>query len=133
MTAHEIRQFKTMTLDLCCKAVEIGDVRHRLTYSEFAIVELLTRRPGALFSRQRIMDAMYGEGAGNFTERTVDSHIKRIRAQGITGIICHYRTGYCWEDRVTERSGKPGASPREKTAAAVISPRCCAHCGAPIP
>ena len=113
VTDHDVRRFATMTVDVCCKAVEIGGQRKRLTKAEFSVLELLTRRPGALFSRSQIMDAVYGHDEGYYSDRTVDSHIKRIRKQGIPGIICHHGSGYCWED------GKP-------------APKLCDHCGAPI-
>ncbi len=99
--AHEIRRFKTLSLDICCKAVEIGAVRKRLTSSEFAIMDMLTRRPGVLFSRAQLMDAMYGIDAGYYTDRTVDSHIKRIRKQGVSGIISHYRSGITFKPWLT--------------------------------
>ncbi len=128
---HDIRRFNTLTLDLCCKAVEIGNTRLRLSVGEFAMLEQLTRRPGVLYSRQLLMDVMFGEGEGDFGDRIVDSHIKRMRKQGITGIITHYGSGYCWEDRIIDKNvtGSYGSRAHTRTPE---KPRLCDHCGAPI-
>ncbi|WP_426031945.1 winged helix-turn-helix domain-containing protein [Cypionkella sp. TWP1-2-1b2] len=127
---HELRHFKSMTLDLCCRAVEINGTRFRLTVGEFTILAMLTRRPGALFSRDQLLDALYGAAGGCYTDRTVDSHIKRMRRQGITGIVTHYGSGYCWEDRVFEK--RDNAMYAQRLTVPVVPPRCCDHCGAPI-
>ena len=130
--SHDLRRFKTLTLDLCCKAIEIGGFRQRLSVSQFAVMDLFTRRPGVLFSRQQIMDAIFGNEAGYYTDRTCDSHIKMLRRQGVTGIVTHYGSGYCWEDRVPAATHRAGMNTRLKT---VIEPKpkLCNYCGAPIP
>lgn len=51
-----------------------------LTSTEFAIMARLLRRPGAVLSRDQIMDAAYGP-AIHVSERTVDSHVRNIRAK----------------------------------------------------
>jgi two-component system OmpR family response regulator len=50
----------------------------RLTATEFAILEMLIRQPGRVFSRDTIMDAAYGHDAV-VSDRTIDSHIRHIR------------------------------------------------------
>ena len=50
----------------------------RLTATEFAILEMLIRQPGRVFSRDTIMDAAYGHEAV-VSDRTIDSHIRHIR------------------------------------------------------
>lgn len=49
-----------------------------LTYSEFAILHLLARRPGWVFTRYRIVDAIRGEHYA-VTERAVDVQIAGLR------------------------------------------------------
>lgn len=127
---HDLRHFKTMTVDMCCKAVEIDGMRRRTTKGEFAILATLTRRPGVLFTRDQLLEAVYGRDAGYYLDRTVDSHIKRMRKQGITGIITHYGSGYCWEDQVFEKN--PNGLYGQRLTTPVCKPRCCDHCGAPI-
>ncbi len=49
-----------------------------LTVTEFALLLTLLRAPGKVFSRDELVDRAYGEGHV-ITERTVDSHVRRIR------------------------------------------------------
>ncbi len=49
-----------------------------LTSSEFRILHLLARRPGWVFSRQQILEAVSGHEA-NATDRAVDVHIVSLR------------------------------------------------------
>lgn len=50
-----------------------------LTRIQFDLVGLLASRPGVVFTRQQIIDAVWGPDT-NITERTVDVHVKCIRA-----------------------------------------------------
>ena len=50
----------------------------KLTYTEFAILHLLARRPGWVFTRYRIVDAIRGEHYA-VTERAVDVQIAGLR------------------------------------------------------
>jgi two-component system response regulator ChvI len=49
-----------------------------LTVTEFLILKSLAMRPGHVKNRDQLMDAAYGD-AIYVDDRTVDSHIKRIR------------------------------------------------------
>ena len=49
-----------------------------LTPSEFDLLALLASRPGQIFTRQQLMDDLYG-GAASSVDRSVDSHIKNLR------------------------------------------------------
>ena len=49
-----------------------------LTTTEFKIVELLASRPGWVFSREKILDHLWGDEK-TVTERSVDVHIKHLR------------------------------------------------------
>lgn len=51
-----------------------------LTATEHAILFKLLRRPEAVLSRNQIMDAAYGP-AIHVSDRTIDSHIRNIRAK----------------------------------------------------
>jgi two-component system, OmpR family, catabolic regulation response regulator CreB len=51
-----------------------------LTVSEYRILAALLDHPGRVFSRSQLLDAM-GDAALDTFERTVDSHIKAIRAK----------------------------------------------------
>jgi two-component system catabolic regulation response regulator CreB len=52
----------------------------QLSRYEYEILCLLIRRPGWVFSREQIMDQIWDEPEESF-ERTVDAHIKSIRAK----------------------------------------------------
>ncbi len=49
-----------------------------LTLSEFRILHLLARRPGWVFTRYQIIDAVQGQGVA-VTDRSVDVHIVSLR------------------------------------------------------
>ncbi len=49
-----------------------------LTATEFALLRTLLAAPGKVFNRDELVDRAYGEGYV-ITERTVDSHVRRIR------------------------------------------------------
>lgn len=52
----------------------------QLTATEFALVALLLRHQGQVFDRNRLIDGVYG-GHAHLSGRTVDSHIRNIRAK----------------------------------------------------
>ena len=87
-------------------ALEMDLHRHRctwvgqevvLTVTEFALLQSLLQSPGRVFSRSELEDRAYGHGHV-ITERTVDSHIRRIRqklgAIGADPIETVYGLGY---------------------------------------
>lgn len=49
-----------------------------LTVTEFLLTQALAQRPGHVKSREQLIDAAYGQNI-YVDERTIDSHIKRIR------------------------------------------------------
>ena len=55
------------------KGVEV-----KLTVTEFLLLQALALRPGHVKSRDQLMDAAYGDSVF-LEDRTIDSHIKRIR------------------------------------------------------
>jgi two-component system OmpR family response regulator len=70
-------------------AVRLDPVEHRvfahteevvLTVTEFAILRALMRRPGKVYTREELTELAYGEKY-HLAERTLDSHVRRIRAK----------------------------------------------------
>ncbi len=60
-----------------CRAIWDGrDVT--LTATEFGLLRALLGRPGKVYSRSELMERAY-EGASVVSERTLDSHIRRVR------------------------------------------------------
>jgi len=74
----ETLQQNLLHLDLeRCRAIWDGrDVV--LTATEFNLLRALLGRPGKVYSRSELMDRAYG-GASVVSERTLDSHIRRVR------------------------------------------------------
>ena len=74
-----------------------------LTVTEFLILEALAQRPGVIKSRNQLMDAAYPDDVF-VDDRTVDSHIKRLRRKFRTvdgefgGIETLYGAGYSFSD-----------------------------------
>lgn len=60
------------------REVKIGDESLDLTFTEFSIIEFLARRPGWVFTRSQIVDAVRGNDY-HVTERSVDVHILGLR------------------------------------------------------
>jgi two-component system alkaline phosphatase synthesis response regulator PhoP len=58
--------------------VLVGGERVDLTFTEFRILHILARRPGWVFTRQRIVDAIHGERYP-VTDRAVDVQIVGLR------------------------------------------------------
>lgn len=65
-----------------------------LTVTEFALLEALARAPGRVLTREALVDKAYGD-AHVITDRTVDSHIRRVRTKlGADLIETVYGLGY---------------------------------------
>lgn len=54
--------------------------RLALTRYEFLLLKTLLQSPGRVFSRQQLMDKVWGDDQESF-DRTVDTHIKTLRAK----------------------------------------------------
>lgn len=63
--------------DNACR-VWIDGADAALTLIEYQLLRQMAQRPGFLMSRAQLMDGMYNDGR-IVTERTIDSHIKKIR------------------------------------------------------
>lgn len=73
-------RIRDMVIDTERYAVSIGDQPVRLSATEFKLLLYLAERPGRIFSREHLLDAVWGNDV--FVEpRTVDVHIRRLRAK----------------------------------------------------
>jgi DNA-binding response OmpR family regulator len=59
-------------------AVRVGDHRVEVTATEFAILKVLARNPGWVFSRDQLLDKVWGEDKAAL-DRTIDVHVKNLR------------------------------------------------------
>ncbi len=69
-----------LTLDEARAQVTYYDQVLELTRYEYLLIKLLQERPGRVFSRAQIMDAIWPATSGS-GDRTVDAHIKTLRAK----------------------------------------------------
>ncbi len=58
--------------------VRLGGAEVSLTATEFRLLEFLMSRPGVVFSREQLLDAVWGHDRA-VTDRTVDVYILRLR------------------------------------------------------
>ncbi|MBN2515372.1 MAG: phosphate regulon transcriptional regulator PhoB [Deltaproteobacteria bacterium] len=73
-------EFKGLRIDFASHRVTIDGERVELSPTEFKILTFLSRRPGRVYTRDQILDHAWGDAT--FVEpRTVDVHIRRLRAQ----------------------------------------------------
>jgi two-component system, OmpR family, response regulator ChvI len=85
-------------LTVAWKGMPVG-----LTVTEFLVVQALARRPGAVLSRDQLMDSAYPDRT-TVSDRTIDSHVKRIRRKfltvdgGFSRISAVYGAGYRYGD-----------------------------------
>jgi two-component system OmpR family response regulator len=91
---------------LRCGALQLDLERHRcdlkgrelvLTVTEFDLLAALMSAPGRVLSRAQLIERAYG-GDHHVTERTVDSHVRRLRKKlgeaGVDPIETVYGVGY---------------------------------------
>jgi DNA-binding response OmpR family regulator len=69
-----------IALDPRDRTAATGDRRVTLTVTEFDLLEFLMANPGRVFTREQLLDAAWGPGAGAGS-RTVDVHVAQLRAK----------------------------------------------------
>ena len=67
-----------IVIDSTRHRVQVGADDISLTFTEFKLLEFMARRPGVVFSRAQILDAVSGEETMVY-DRTVDAHVKSLR------------------------------------------------------
>jgi len=95
--AAEVLRRGPLELDLGRHRCTWGGREVVLTVTEFALLEALLGAPGKVFSRDDLVDRAWGPGHA-ITDRTIDSHVRRIRqklgAVGADPIETVYGVGY---------------------------------------
>jgi DNA-binding response OmpR family regulator len=67
-----------LVIDPARRAVTAGGDRAQLTYVEFEVLHALARHPGRVFSRQALLEAVWGDSSYR-EPRTIDVHIRHLR------------------------------------------------------
>jgi two-component system alkaline phosphatase synthesis response regulator PhoP len=72
--------FGELTIDLDKRIVKVNVTEINLTFKEFEILSLLATNPGKVFSRDALINKLWGENY--FAEtRTIDNHIASLRSK----------------------------------------------------
>ena len=77
-TAADRLEFADIVMDLSAHRVERMGERIHLGPTEYRLLQHFMERPGRVFSREQLLDAVWGQGVYVET-RTVDVHIRRLR------------------------------------------------------
>ncbi len=85
----------------------------RLGPTEYRLLEFLMQSPGRVFSREQLLDGVWGQ-ANYVDERTVDVHIGRLRKAVVRGreadpVRTVRGAGYALDDRILGAAGKRGS------------------------
>ena len=75
---HDLLQFGPISLNTKTHDVIVAGVAVELTKTEFRLLKLFIESPRKVFSREQILDAVWGVNAF-LGDRTVDVHILRLR------------------------------------------------------
>jgi two-component system phosphate regulon response regulator PhoB/two-component system alkaline phosphatase synthesis response regulator PhoP len=89
-----------LIIDLDKHEVTVGGARTDLTATEFKILQLLASRKGRVFSRDQILDFLWGQEKA-VIDRTIDVHIRNLREKlgGAGSLIKNIRgVGYKLEE-----------------------------------
>ncbi|MBV8551099.1 MAG: response regulator transcription factor [Acidobacteriaceae bacterium] len=77
-SATRVLKAATLELDRSSCEVRLDGTALTLTATEFRLLEFLMSRPGVVFSREQLLDAVWGHDRA-VTDRTVDVYILRLR------------------------------------------------------
>jgi DNA-binding response OmpR family regulator len=67
-----------LLIDPAKRAVSVDGERAQLTYVEFEVLHILASHPGRVYSRQALLEAVWGDSAYR-EPRTIDVHIRHLR------------------------------------------------------
>jgi two-component system, OmpR family, response regulator len=74
----EVIHVDGLSIDPARRSVEVDGKAVQLTYVEFELLRALARRPGRVFSRQALLEALWG-GSDYREPRTIDVHVRHLR------------------------------------------------------
>jgi DNA-binding response OmpR family regulator len=100
-----------LELDRTRCQVRLGGHEVSLTATEFRLLEFLMSRPGVVFSREQLLDAVWGHDRA-VTDRTVDVYILRLRQkietpEGVSFLRSVRGFGYSFEPGVAQSQSAP--------------------------
>jgi DNA-binding response OmpR family regulator len=75
---RDVIQVEEVVLDLARRVVSVRGEPVELTYVEFELLRTLAGRPGWVFSRQALLESLWGDYAYR-EPRTIDVHVRHLR------------------------------------------------------
>jgi DNA-binding response OmpR family regulator len=75
---RDVIRADSLEVDLAKRTVEVRGRPVALTYVEFELLRTLAARPGRVFSRQALLEALWGDYAYR-EPRTIDVHVRHLR------------------------------------------------------
>src|SRR5947207_4141469 len=103
-----------LELDRNSRRVRLNGEELSLTATEYRLLEYLMSRPGVVFSREQLLDAVWSDRA--ITDRAVDVYILRLRQKierdPTSPVLIHSVRGfgYTFEPRMAEETDQPLAA-----------------------
>jgi two-component system OmpR family response regulator len=89
--------YERLTLDPAAHELRVDGEKIALTVTEFRVLQAVLERPGRVLTREQLIERAYEPGL-HVSERTVDTHIRRIRAKlrrfGVNPIETVHGLGY---------------------------------------
>ena len=71
--------FGDLLIDRRSREVRVGDTRVALTHREFDLLAYLASSPGQVFSRDQLLDQVWGSSSAWQDSKTVTEHVRRLR------------------------------------------------------
>jgi DNA-binding response OmpR family regulator len=75
---RDVIAIEGLAIDLSKRLVELDGRQIDLTYVEFELLRALVAKPGRVFSRQALLQGLWGDYAYR-EPRTIDVHIRHLR------------------------------------------------------
>lgn len=89
-----------LRIDPGARRAWVGEDETRLTPTEFDLLVCLARSPGQVLTREHLLAEVWGWPGGSGQTRTVDSHVKALRAKiGGDRVRTVHGVGYALEER----------------------------------
>src|SRR5205823_14071132 len=77
--AEDGLRFGELLIDRRSREVRVGDTRVALTHREFDLLAYLASSPGQVFSREQLLEQVWGSSSAWQDSKTVTEHIRRLR------------------------------------------------------
>jgi len=76
--SEQVLKHGKLILDITRRRCSVDERQVELTAKEFSLLETLMSRAGHVFTRERLLDVVWGSDIA-VTLRTIDTHVKRLR------------------------------------------------------